>query len=343
MAISELFVDPSLNSNTGTGTLLDPYGDLRFCIEQETFDLVNGTRINLKTGMWEVLTEDLHTTFADVTSSIAWFPASGGPFVLEGYTAQAGDGGIGGIDGDTLWSTLGNGAYSFVHFRNLQIKDTGGTFYMIRPGVRSSILNCEFWGGTASRAVYSTGTEILIQHCNIHDVTGTGIDVLHGDVFNNRIQTNSNAAGINQNGPNALNIERNLVICTGSGDGIRPYYGGIMRSNSIYSDGGTGRGIVPTAGTHGGVILSNLIEGFSGVGGYGINLDNTVLVKSVGGNAVYDCTTPYSLSPSKHLVEDLGDNEILTASPFVDAANGDFSPVATGNVREGHMPSGWLV
>ena len=43
---TELYVDPSIAADSGAGTIGDPYGDLEYCIEQETFDLTNGTRIN---------------------------------------------------------------------------------------------------------------------------------------------------------------------------------------------------------------------------------------------------------------------------------------------------------
>ena len=84
---------------------------------------------------------------------------------------------------------------------------------------------------------------------------------------------------------------------------------------------------------------SMLVEGFSGVGGRGIEVPTgNAFLSLYGGNAVFDCTTAYTIGDG-NVHHDLGDNEILTESPFVDAANGDFTPVDTGNVRVGALPN----
>ena len=46
MAFSEVYVDPSIAADSGTGTIGDPFGDLEYAIEQSTFDTTNGTRVN---------------------------------------------------------------------------------------------------------------------------------------------------------------------------------------------------------------------------------------------------------------------------------------------------------
>ena len=108
MPITEVYVDPSINFDSGTGTLVDPYGDLEYAIREETFDLVNGTRLNIKAGAVETLVAPLNTSFADTSVSIAWpIGATGTPSVtLQGYTATAGDGGQGDISGGGLVSIL---------------------------------------------------------------------------------------------------------------------------------------------------------------------------------------------------------------------------------------------
>ena len=50
MAITEVYVDPSIAADSGAGTVGDPYGDLEYAIEQTTFDTTNGTRVNIKIG-----------------------------------------------------------------------------------------------------------------------------------------------------------------------------------------------------------------------------------------------------------------------------------------------------
>ena len=44
MAITEVYVDPSIAGDSGVGTIGDPYGDLEYAIEQETFDTKKCTR-----------------------------------------------------------------------------------------------------------------------------------------------------------------------------------------------------------------------------------------------------------------------------------------------------------
>ena len=77
----------------------------------------------------------------------------------------------------------------------------------------------------------------------------------------------------------------------------------------------------------------------NGVGGHGIKLTRGAdqRVGIFGGNAVYDCTTAYDIA-IEHIFVNYGDNEILAASPFVDAANGDFRPIVIGNVRGSSLP-----
>ncbi len=120
----------------------------------------------------------------------------------------------------------------------------------------------------------------------------------------------------------------------------------MIKNNSIYCKDGDGTG--PGIGflndnyTYA-TIENNLVEGFAGTGGQGIATRTGTLQAIIRGNAVYNCTTAYDISSSVNLDDGLdthyGDNEILTESPFVDAANGDFTPKDVGNVIEGALPN----
>ena len=96
---SEIVLDADITSDSSSPSDVDgvsvPYGDLKFAIEQYTFDLTNGLRVNIKAGTDEVLTvESLDVTFADTVTTIAWAPTEASPVVFRGYTAVAGDGGF---------------------------------------------------------------------------------------------------------------------------------------------------------------------------------------------------------------------------------------------------------
>ena len=51
MAITEIYVDPAINADSGTGTIGDPFGDLEYAIKQTTFDTTNGTRVKISIGI----------------------------------------------------------------------------------------------------------------------------------------------------------------------------------------------------------------------------------------------------------------------------------------------------
>lgn len=112
--------------------------------------------------------------------------------------------------------------------------------------------------------------------------------------------------------------------------------------NTIYSSGAsTAAGI--NFGSFGGdersVILNNIVEGYSGVGGKGIYAGVTPEFPNiVFGNAVYNCTTAYDIGQA---IAD--NNDTLNASPFVNAANGDFDINGTvSGVTEDGWPSAFL-
>ena len=114
-------------------------------------------------------------------------------------------------------------------------------------------------------------------------------------------------------------------------------------NNSIWSDLGTGGGIVVINGVTPSIIMNNVIEGFSGTGGNGIEFITTSNARIYGNNAVEACTTEY-VAPTAFTIDDLsvsrwgGTNESLSASPFTNATGGDFSPIDTDNIKEGSLP-----
>lgn len=55
MALTEVYVDPSIAGDSGAGTVGDPYGDLEYALEQVTRDATNGDRFNIKAGTDEIL------------------------------------------------------------------------------------------------------------------------------------------------------------------------------------------------------------------------------------------------------------------------------------------------
>lgn len=83
MAITEYYIDPAIDANSGTGTIGDPFGDLQYALDTVTRDGTNGDRFNVKAGTAEVLTAAL---------SLATYgtPTEAAPLVIQGYTSAAG-------------------------------------------------------------------------------------------------------------------------------------------------------------------------------------------------------------------------------------------------------------
>ena len=47
-ALTQYYVDPAINANSGTGTIGDPYGDLQYALNTLTRDPTDGDQINVK-------------------------------------------------------------------------------------------------------------------------------------------------------------------------------------------------------------------------------------------------------------------------------------------------------
>ena len=342
MALTEIYVDPAIAADSGAGTEGSPYGDLEYAIEQETFDLTNGTRVNIKAGTDELLAADLSVAMADTGTSIAWVPVITSPLIFQGYTNAANDGGIGGISGGGLVSVIFSSTLDSVHLKDLHCHNTGSVS-IIRLDNDCSAINCEIDNTTGSTAfgIHMDNQGFLFS-CYIHNVGHQGLEgfsrgAFVGYNFFENISGFGKYAMFFSNGT----AYRNIIRVSGGANGMRFTNGANILHNSIWSDGGTGTGVQAASNQRPGGVFNNIVEGFSGAGGAGFDLDAGTLAWLVfGGNAAYDNTTNYD-GPTLPPHNDLGDNEILTESPFMDAANGDFRPRNVGNVFFGALPGGF--
>jgi hypothetical protein len=314
-APTEVYVDPAIAANSGTGTIGDPYGDLQYALDTKVRDSSNGDRFNVKAGTDEVLA-------AALTLATYGTPAAGAELIIEGYTSAAGDGGIGVVSGAgsyTIWASTG---YDFIQMKNMKFHNCGSN-NIVYLDTNITALNCEFTNASG------TGRGILVNHystvvnCYAHNCAGVGISAYGRNAiaaFNrvskgasytpstgiyialglglfNEVYTNSTKIGINIESGNAI-------------------------GNSIWSNAGTGTGIVvKSTAAAAAVVLNNIIEGFSGSGGKGISIE-AAHYPVIGNNAFYNNATNVSDS-STFILGAVGTDQTLSASPFVDAANGD--------------------
>lgn len=340
MAISEIYVDPSIDADSGTGTIGDPFGDLEYAIEQTIFDTTNGTRVNIKAGTDEVVAVNnaVSTAMADTGTTVAWVPSVTAPAIFQGYTSVAGDGGIGGISGNGSHAIFFN--HNYTHIKDLHVHNCGSNI-PIRLAIACSVINCEV-DNTTDRGIYIPSSG-YVGHCYVHDVGGSAIDVIK-TLVENCVITNTGTKTCSQAINAGINcfIKNNIISVDSTSNGIKfTTENCLIENNSIYSAGGSGSGINCTdtvALTYS--VSNNLIEGFSASGGYGIEIVGAGLTfAKYGANSIYNCET-IDTSPSVTPIGLLSmtANETLLVSPFTDAANLDFSPVDTGAVKEGAEP-----
>lgn len=336
-ALSHIYVDPAIAADSGAGSRADPYGDVEWAIEQTTFDATNGTQVNIKAGTDEILAAELSVAMADTGTSIAWLPTEGAPCIFRGYTAETDDGGIGGLSGGGSVSVYNDPIFDYVCFIDLHCHDTGAAV-VLRFDNSGTVINCEIDNTTAAGIEGDNNCTIINSY--IHDIGGVGIDIAGGNIQYNFFENGAKemTVVIVHGGTQGLVIMRNIIKVSDDTRGITVSDNSIACFNSVWCDGGTAEGFMITGARYGIMCANNIAEGFSGAGGVGFNFSHAQgRLTWYDGNVSYNNTQDYR-APGDKTIFGLSDNEVLTESPFTDAANGDFSPVNTGNVKEGSLP-----
>ena len=336
-APTETYVDPSLDSLSGAGTSGDPYGDLQWALDQMTRDSTDGDRVNVKAGTAEVTTGTL-------TLATYGTPTATAPLIIQGYTSAEGDEGVGEIDGNGSFGCFA-ATEDYVTVADMHIHN-GGSAVLLNFDNFCSAFRCEINNTSANGMHFDINGEAT--QCNIHDVGGEGV---MGAVrvwfcyFANGTKDFTFAV----RPADDCSVYGNMIIIDGSSIGIRVGDGrnfGIHH-NSILSSSGTGSGLLITGGHKNGVISNNIVEGFSGVGGDGINFSTHTGNKTIYvNNAFYNNTANESNKPTgKWLVD--SDNESLGSSPFAKSGSNTFSnrfiyfaPLDVGDVWAGAYPVG---
>jgi len=323
------YVDPAINGNSGTGTIGDPFGDLQYALNTVTRDATNGDIFHIKVGTAEVLAASLALTTYGT-------PAEGAPLLLRGYTATANDGGVGEIDcnGAAMFAAT---THSYLGLIDLEIHNFGNNSGINETGNSNFAYHCEIHKGasTPSGKVLISSFAFVIN-CHIHDagVSGIGINAVNYSI-NNYVKDCPTGIILST----SYAATRNLVVdcatvgIAASGDRC------CILGNTIYSStASTGKGISETSGNNNGVILNNIVEGYSGAGGIGISTVGDLAI--VGYNATYNNTT--ATSYVRKFVDLTSYDVALAASPFTNAAGGDFS-LATGvsGAIGGAFPGAW--
>lgn len=322
MAVTEIYVDPSINANSGTGTSGDPYGDLQYCLDNATRDATNGTRINIKAGTAEVLTASL--SFATFGNS-----ALGTPTFIQGYTTTAGDGGIGEISGAGSYSICNSITDDALYFVDMKLHNSGSNTLFTLDDY-AVFVNCELYN---CGAVLDTGKYLICQNCIFRDFTGIAVDVdqspstIRGCFFDATNASYAGATVIRLSGGNCC--FNTLLIKSGSSNGIETgsiFGGQVFSHNSIYSNAGTGTGLYVNSTSYGTEIANNAVQGFSGTGGKGFNFNSQNYFNAFNYNIAYNNATNYANSNDR---QGLINNETASANLFADAGNADYTNYIT--------------
>lgn len=336
MAITQYYVDPAINGNSGTGTIGDPYGDLQYALNTVTRNATNGDQFNIKAGTAEVLA-------ASLTLATYGTPDGNSPLVLRGYTSAANDGGKAEIDcgGVTMWAAT---TYDYVQLGDLEIH-TFGDNNGIALRSYCTVYRCEVHHGAsnpASGKYLVTGTVgLVVLGCELYaDSKCRGINLTNaGIIAYNYIHDTTLAAETN----GGYTIIGNIIRQSNAGAyGIYATgISGFIAHNSIYnSAAGTLQGIDVDGLCFGVVVLNNIVEGFSGAGGEGIQLA-AKRPSIVGFNAFYNNTATYTKSVDVPF--ELGNDTTLGASAFVNAGTSDMDINGTvSGVTEAAFPTAFF-
>ena len=316
--------DDAAKCTQADGTTTKPWRSIQGALDLMTKDTTNGDQINVKAGTAQV-------NQAALSFTVYGANAEGAPLVIRGYTSTAGDGGIGEIDCGGF-QPFGAGARTDLYLYDLELHSFGNNIG-IYPGARSNMYHCEVHKGASSpsskQLVYSM---VWVVGCYVHDAGTTGTGIASTYAFNNYVK--DCPTGLNCFG--AMN--GNLVVdCTTYG--IRADLDSIqIIGNSVYSStAATGKGIGVTSTASGNAVLNNIVEGYSGSGGIGISA--AADLGAIGYNAFYNNATNESLTD---VLFDLGGDQTLTASPFVNPGAGDFSlNAAVAGAIETAWPGAW--
>lgn len=313
MALQQLYVNPAIAGNSGTGTIGDPYGDLEYCLAQATHDATDGDQINIKAGTPEVLAAPLNPAAHFGVAGV------GNPTILRGYTAVANDGGMAEIDCGGHGSVLAD-ALNYYLLADLEIHSPGDDEVWNTSAAECAAYCCIFHKGAST----PTGNKYLVNApsasligCKIHTSPRHG--VYAANLIGCYVDAISNLAALFSRADGCIfrfGETWSYVQTTG--------HMGYVKNSIFYSTVAATRGLAIAA--RGYEVLNNIFCGISGAGGEGVDLGADPYM--IGYNAFYNNTATYTWGTYLPFIDLTANDVTLAADPFTDAANGDFSLTA---------------
>lgn len=313
-APSETYIDPATGTDSGAtaGTIGDPFASLQYAYDNTTFDTTNGHIFYVKNGTADN-TSNTSLTFANRTADA--------PMWVIGY-----GGGKGHIN--TGIAVVQTASYNYLFWQDMEITSTNTSGLGV--GSYCGAINCQCNCSVRLNGNYSKCLNCVIDGGNL--IVGSG-----GMARNTIVTSNLAQPVIDLGNNNASAIHCIAIAETGATSGIELGSHNAHAINcSIYTGDSVAVGISHSANQYQCYAYNNLIEGFTTA----IDTSATTYGVNIWSNSSYGETTleSFDASADEWHIDSHTDypNESLGSSPFVDAANGDFTPVNVGSVASGY-------
>lgn len=309
-----------------TGAIGLPWNTLQHSLDFTTRDAANGDRFNLKSDQASQVTATIDDVLGGSALSFATYgtPTISTPAVVQGYSATAGDGGIGGIDADAGSGVIGSPALDYVQLIDLRMHNTGAT-QIVRLDNSNTLIRCELDTSTHVTAVDMDNSNVVID-CAFHNCGGLSLaltNVVWGNTFLDIVAGASQVVLTGASSVVAFNVMEVPSTATygidSSGSQVT------VLNNSIWAAGANTDAGIRCTGNPVNAIVNNVIEGFSGAGGLPIDMSGRVWI--YGGNQFYNNTTDAMGGGGTILLTVLAD-VTNGASAFANAAGDNFELVA---------------
>lgn len=282
MAKSEYYVDPLNGSDTTGDGLSDgtAWQTVQNALNSITKNTTDGDRINVKDTADDVLTAPLQF------GAIGSYSLNYG-LLIEGYSTNAGDGGIGGISGGGTTGIITTQRL-YIFFKNMHLHNTGAN--NIINIKRGGIESCEF-DNSSSTSNNVTMSDGCCLNCHFHNLAGDALSLSLGVARGNYFKQGTTYEMVRaiELATNAFAVN-NIISVDGASDGI---YGGAnpctATNNSIFAASGSGTGLEISSSNYASSYVNNVVEGFS-TGISNVNRDASI----ISSNSAFNCTTAFS-------------------------------------------------
>lgn len=344
-APDEIYVDPAIAANSGTGTIGDPYGDVQYALDQCNHG-GDGARFNVKAGTAEVLAAgglSLDTHFATNGA-----PLVTEPLIIEGYTSAAGDGGIAEFTGTAnsaaFWvdTTTGGADADYVTFKNLKITTAQASGYAINFDNFNTVINVELISNHGGIDI-DTG---IINGCKISYVDSAGILGLDRVTVTNNLLTQTSGAFVKAISDSNYAVGNIINVRSGT-DAVQTIINtasnnihAVVANNTILAN--ISSGASQTVGIRVNnpcmLVANNYIEGLNSASDEAINVASSSVGSILANNAFYNNTA--NVTNNGLATSSIGSTSSLGSSGVTSASGADYTP--TAGLQGAGYPTGFL-